>query len=148
MSGTTKSKRLTMEKKRKRVQKSFNEVGRTKPEFADSCNINKMLKRYRKTGVIRVAINEPVYGDFTGPSDLTDALEVISNAKSSFESIPAAVRKRFNNDMYQFMGFMEKASKEELLELGLAKAEPKVLDPKPEVLETKPEEEKKADEVG
>lgn len=95
-------------------------------------NINKIMARAMKTGLMKRRTDQPKYGDFTGAADYQTSLERVREAKKDFMLLPADVRKRFENNpglMIEFLGNEENI--EEALELGLINAPPE--DPQPKV---------------
>ena len=109
-----------------RVQVEFPEQTRTKQSFAKECDINEILKQFRRTGMINhVAKHQGYYGDFTNGVTYQGAMQVIAEANSMFESLPAHVRAEFENDPAKFLDFVHDESNEERMkELGLI--DPKV----------------------
>ena len=50
------------------------EEKRTKSEFADECDINKIMARYRRTGVLPIDVRKEAaarFGDFSQPPSLS-----------------------------------------------------------------------------
>lgn len=94
----------------------------TQQSFAESCNINTILARYQKTGVIdHVAKHGPEYG-FVDGTDFTTQMQTIAKATSMFEELPSEARKHFNHDPAQFLDYvhdMDDEKFEQLAELGL-----------------------------
>lgn len=109
-----------------RVQTKVSGMSRTRQEFKDECNINVIMKKYEKTGVISHTSNrQPRYVDFgDGVPDFHTAMNMMVEAEAAFMTLPAAVRKRFENDP---ASFVEYASDEkniaQLREWGLAAPE-------------------------
>jgi phage internal scaffolding protein len=95
---------------------------RTKQSFKAECDINNLLKKYQKTGMIdHVNKYKGQYGDLSNPVDYQTALNVIIAAQASFDSLPSSVRKRFGNDPGEFVQFVsDPKNKEALYDLGLA----------------------------
>lgn len=104
--------------------------GRTKQSFKDECDINNIIKRFMKTGVLDfVAKHAPQYGDVTGLS-FTMALDTVAKASDLFNDLPAKLRARFSNDPAQFFDFIQDPeNREEAQRLGLLK--PKDATPAP-----------------
>lgn len=98
--------------------------GMTKQEFKDECDINIIMKRYEKTGVLEfVNKNEPQYVDVTG-QDFQDAMQLIADARTLFEELPASVRLRFDNDPAKLLDFVHDDSNQaEAAALGLLSPE-------------------------
>lgn len=108
---------------------------RTKQSFKDECDINNILSKYQKTGIVsHINQSEGQYGDFTSEQDYQTALNTVIQAQDMFSSLSAEVRDKFANDPAQFLKFVEKEENaEELIKMGLAvkrekKFEEKVLD--------------------
>lgn len=96
-------------------------------EFADECDINKVMLKYQP-GTWPPVPNgvEPRYVDFTAlPSDLMGTMELVHAADAAFMSLPAAVRREFENDPLEFADYAaDPANLEQMRAWGLAKPEP------------------------
>lgn len=101
------------------------EPSMTRQEFADECDINGIMAKYEKTGMLPVNGSQPSYVDFTSvPSDLQEALRVMIDAEAAFMSLPATVRKEFDNDPLRFVEYAQDGSHlEQLRAWGLAEPE-------------------------
>lgn len=97
-------------------------VSRTKQSFKKDCDMQHILAKYQKTGVIEHRRQyEGRYGDFTNVTDYQTAMGVVIAAQNMFESLPSTVRKRFGNDPQQFLDFATNpVNGEELVKMGLA----------------------------
>ena len=62
------------------------EPTRTKPEFADSANINDILRRFAIGQPPIAPVRAPTYGDFTMPVDYQGALNLVIEAGAEFRS--------------------------------------------------------------
>jgi len=93
----------------------------TKQSFKDECDINKIMAKFQKTGVLNhYAAHAPEYLDVPA-IDYLDAQLIISSANSMFAELPSSVRKRFNNSPDQFLDFIQDPKNhEEAVKLGLA----------------------------
>lgn len=93
----------------------------TKQAFKEECNINNIMAKFQKTGIItHVQNHSPQYGDFTG-GDYTEAMNVITKANSMFQELPSSIRKEFENDPAKFLDFVsDEKNIERMVELGLA----------------------------
>lgn len=117
---------ITAYEKKLRTRLFFgDEKSRTKQSFAAECNINNIMKKYQKTGVLEhIARHAPTYGDFT-PIDYKQAMETVAEANSMFEELPSSVRTRFSNDPAEFLAFVEEPENiDALRDMGLAKPKP------------------------
>lgn len=94
----------------------------TKQSEKDSCDINKIMARYEKTGMLPELIDrEPRYGDFSAVPTFMEAQEVVAKAMTQFEALSAHVRDRFGNDPAQMLAFCaDPKNAEEMVSLGLA----------------------------
>lgn len=104
--------------------------GVTKQSFKDECDVNKIIARFEKTGMIE-AINkkQPFYGDVSALVDYHEALNVVAEAQSLFNAMSAEVRERFSNDPEKMIAFLnDKSNDKEAIEMGL------VIPPSPEIL--------------
>ena len=93
------TKHKTRRKVGRRVTTTFSGNSLTEQSHRDSCNINKIMKRYERTGVIdHINRHQPVYGDFSDIGDYQVHLDTVIRAESLFMELPATVRKEFDND--------------------------------------------------
>lgn len=97
-----------------------------KQEFKDECDINHIIARYVKDGVIdHVNRVEAVYGDFTSVGDYHGDLNRLIEAQEAFDGLPAQIRKRFANDPAELLSFlMDENNRTEAEKLGLVKPRP------------------------
>ena len=105
-----------------RLQIDFPNPTRTKQASAAECDINILMKRYEKDGIV-AHLNEHKgqYGNFLGIPDYQDALNRIQEASDVFNSLPATIRKKFNNDPGAFVDFATNPDNlSEMVDLGLA----------------------------
>jgi phage internal scaffolding protein len=103
--------RTCYDNKRERVQTCFTEdEGCTHQEQKDDCDINNILEKYRRTGVVN-HLNKygEQYGDFT-QIDYQTAQNQVATVNSMFADLPAQERARFNNEPQQFLEFIAQQS--------------------------------------
>jgi len=117
-----------MSRRYPRVSIDCSAGGRTKQAMAKDCDINLIMAKYVKTGVIDHG--RKYSGDY-GYADSVDfhgAMNIVAKGDSMFADLPAVVRGRFNNDTALFLDFVQdEANAEEMVELGLASpSEPEV----------------------
>lgn len=110
-------------------------VSMTKQSFKDECDINTLMAKYEKTGVLdHVNRRLPEYGDFAGVVSYQDSLNIVLDAREAFASLPARIRDRFGNDPAQYLSFIDKPeNKEEAIRLGMIMPPP--ADPSPQKVE-------------
>lgn len=99
----------------KRVQLKFlksdpNAQSKTNQSDKDSTDINKIMKRYEKSGLITDLITgvprTPNYGDFTGIPDYHTLQSTLARTRQAFEALPADTRTRFGNDPHNLVNFL------------------------------------------
>lgn len=118
--------------KRPRVQLEFNEPLLTEQSHKDSCDINKIMEKYRKTGTVPVYADlVPKAGDFSLVTNFYDAECLVANARSMFEDLPAEVRSTFDHDPGRFLAAVDDpAQRAKLIQLGvILEADKPVIEP-------------------
>lgn len=121
------------------------ERSRTKPEFSKNSNINSIMKKYKKTGILGDPLDhrQPVFGDFSQGLDFAEAMRKISRVNDRFMSLPASVRSEFRNDPKAMLDFLADPKNDaRAIELGLKVAPKK--EPLPTVPPVKKDEPKEA----
>lgn len=100
------------------------EPTRTKAEFAEEADINRLMERYTFTGVMPEGM-VGTYGDFSEAPDFMQAQEIVLRAQAQFAALPHQVRSRFENDPAQFLQAVHDGSlePEEMADLGLLNEE-------------------------
>jgi len=93
---------------------------RTEQCHRDECDINKIIAKYDRTGVLNhVNDFEARYEDLTG-LDYQTMLNTVANANSMFEGLPSEIRNQFANDPANFISFMDdQNNNEQMYEMGL-----------------------------
>lgn len=97
--------------------------GRTKQSFAADCDINKIVSRAMKTGILSTGIpggRVASFGDFSRGEDYM-ALQVRLRAvNEDFMRLPVSVRAKFNHDpAVMFDWLADDRNKVEAVKLGL-----------------------------
>lgn len=101
------------------------DVSLAKQSFAEEVDINTIIRRFGLSGELPVNVRMPLNVDFEGVFDFQSAMNVIVDARQSFDSMPAQVRSRFSNDPAKFVDFCSNPENlEEARKLGLAPREP------------------------
>lgn len=106
------------------VVKCTKDEGMTQQSFKDECNINMIVEKYTKTGQwgnsLKPGTKVPMFGDFTAAPDYQECLDRMIAAQADFDSLPSRLRKRFNNDPYELLEFLQnKENKDEAVRLGI-----------------------------
>ena len=87
----------------------FTEPSRTKQADMERCDLQYQLARFQKTGLMgNLRSDEPLTGDFSEVDDLITAHNRLIDLEEQFMSIPAALRKKFDNDPLQMLEWLQK----------------------------------------
>lgn len=109
--------------KRQRVVAPLGGPSMAHQSFKDECDINVLMARYRKTGILPENINEQAgqYLDCTA-NDFQEAMCLVAGAASLFNELPSTLRDRFQNDPVQLLNFLDKEeNRPEAVKLGLVR---------------------------
>lgn len=96
----------------------------TEQSHKDNCDVNKIIKKYSKTGLINhVSQFEASYGDALS-MDFKQANDFVIGAQKKFDELPSNIRKRFKNSAYELLEFMEHPeNRPEAIKLGLIRGD-------------------------
>lgn len=114
----------------------------TQQSFAKDADINNIMSRYAKTGVLVNPLDpdsdrSPMFMDVSGIGDFQQVQDRVQAIGAAFMTLPAAVRARFHNAPAEAIDFIADARNlKESVELGLL---PRELLPKEEGAPAKPE---------
>ena len=93
----------------------------TQQQFKEESDINTIVNRFLKSGVLPNPVNMPQYVDYEGVFDFQSAMNVVRQADENFMRMDANVRARFNNSPQEFLEFFGNPNNsEEAIRLGLA----------------------------
>lgn len=115
----------------KRFHPNLHGKSLTHQSMAPECDINTIMKKYEKTGILEHRNNfEGAYGNFTeGPADYHESMNAVIAADEMFQTLPARIRRRFHNDPGAFLEFTaDPENQDELIRLGLATRRKEVID--------------------
>lgn len=91
----------------------------TEQHHAIECDINKIVAQHQQSGVPL----EPIMGDDImdySDFDFQQAQDMLANANTLFEQVPAQIREEFDNDASKFLKFAtNEKNKERMVEMGL-----------------------------
>lgn len=117
------------------------EPSMTKQSFRDEVDINKIVAKFERTGMItHLQKSTPFYGDVSALVGYQDALNVVNEAELLFSSMSAEVRERFANDPAKMIEFLsDERNVDEAVKLGLVvrRPEPVKAEPVPEPVRKK-----------
>jgi phage internal scaffolding protein len=90
----------------------------TKTDQAKHVEVNNIIKRYARTGVIdHLRRAEGVYADVSEIGSYQEAMQTVLEARESFEELPSGLRSRFGNDPAAFVDWATSATTAERDEL-------------------------------
>ena len=93
----------------------------TQQQFKEEADINTIVDRFMKSGVLPTPVNMPQYIDYEGVFDYQTAMNAVRSADEQFMRMDAKLRARFNNSPQEFLAFFaDPANTEEAIRLGLA----------------------------
>lgn len=104
-------------------------VSKTKQSFAKDCDVNVIIKKYKKTGQLKpgAPLRKYYYGDFSKMEGLQESFDKIERAQKGFMALSAQIRSKFNNDPIEFLKWISDMKNiDEARELGLLKRPLKV----------------------
>lgn len=95
--------------------------GVTQQSFKEQCDVNNILKKFERTGMLEHAARfAGEYGDFIAADDYHGYMNKVVEAQQMFDQMPAGWRKRFGNDPANFLAFMDDPANEaEMREMGM-----------------------------
>ncbi len=104
-----------------RVQFENEGPSMTQQNFRDETNINNILAKYAKTGLIdHINKYSGRYENMPDEDDFHAAMNLVLDAQSMFFELPSDLRSRFENDPGQFLEFLDNPENiDELREMGL-----------------------------
>lgn len=93
----------------------------TKQSFKDESDVNLIMARYLKTGILESQMRQvPRYGDFTSAEDYHSCMNRVRAAEELFMRLPAKVRDYVDNDPKKLLELVfDPARVDECRELGL-----------------------------
>ena len=93
----------------------------TQQQFKEESDINTIVDRFMKSGVMPNPVNMPQYIDYEGVFDFQSAMNTVRQADENFMRMDAKIRARFNNSPQEFLEFFGNPENvEEAIRLGLA----------------------------
>lgn len=102
---------------------TFTQPTQTQRHFQADCDINNIMAKFFRTGLLPHVNAAPDFSDVSEPFNFREAMTFIVNTEEQFEALPAKIRKRFGNDPGRLLDFLgEPENAEEALRLGLIEA--------------------------
>lgn len=80
---------------------------RTKQAFAEECDVNSIMQKYQKEGVItHVTKHQANYG-FASSNDFRESVELMGKANDMFAELPSSTRKKFDGSVENFLDWVQ-----------------------------------------
>lgn len=97
------------------------EVSLTRQADKDACDINVIIKKCQKSGVVPFFLDaNAMYGNFESGLDFHALMSRCEAAKQQFDLLPAAVRARFDHDAGKAIDWLSDPKNDvEAVKLGL-----------------------------
>ena len=93
----------------------------TQQQFKEEADINTIVDRFMKSGVLPSPAVMPQFMDVEGVFDYQTAMNYVRQADENFMRMDAKVRARFNNSPQEFLEFFANPENtQEAIRLGLA----------------------------
>lgn len=111
-------------------------VSLTKQSFREEADINEIIRRFDKNGMVNINLREGFFGDVSNIRDYKEASDLVLEADRLFMGMSAEIRNRFQNDPAQMIAFLDDPKNlDEAVKLGICNPKPpKVEDKSPEEL--------------
>ncbi len=111
---------LTQYKKRDRCFTHPVGESMTEQSHQGECEINNILAKYQKSGMVsHLANHQPRYDDCTS-HDFTAAMNIVIKSQEMFDDLPSQVRAKFGNNPVRFMDYVQDPDNADSLhELGI-----------------------------
>lgn len=102
---------------RHRVRLTCEDKSRTLQSAQEECNINNIMANWKRTGIITHGqVTTGKYDDLADiPTDYHESMNQLLAAQDAFASLPATVRKKFNNDPGELLDNMSDPENRQLL---------------------------------
>jgi phage internal scaffolding protein len=99
-------------------------LSRTQQHFRKEANINSIVAKYRTSGLLTNPMHKatlyPEFGDFSNVTDFQTMQNKMIEINDYFMSLPANIRKEFDNSPQKLMAFMsDEQNIDKARELGL-----------------------------
>jgi len=108
--------------RRRPVVDCSKDPSRTKQSERDACDINQIMDRFKRTGILPPVAREGFYADVSELGGYREVLDRVKEAEVYFAQLPANLRAEFGNDAAQFLDFVSEASQDELAAHGLVES--------------------------
>lgn len=92
----------------------------TKQSESDSCDVNKIMKQYERTGYLPPSSDPGFFADVSTVPDYQAALAIVARAEEVFSSLPAEFRAKLDNDPAKYLAWVaDPVNHAEMVKLGM-----------------------------
>lgn len=104
--------------------------GLTKQSHNPECDINQIMAKFLKTGLIEHRNTHAENYGFATSDDYHKSLNILHLANQMFDDLPSKARTKFKNDPAEFLDYVQNPDNEDsLYDLGLTSYPPAPPDP-------------------
>lgn len=98
----------------------FTKPSKTKSEFVNECDINRIVANAKRYGALPPSMRQAQFADVSNLGDYTECMTMVQEAKAQFMTLPASTRTRFDNDPGKLLAFLNNPkNRDEAVKLGL-----------------------------
>lgn len=119
------------ENKTRRVQIDCSQGGLTDQSFKNDADINVIVERFNKTGILPTIERKSYFADVTEIPTLEQAFDIVDKAREQFGKLPAEVRRKMGDNPANLENFINDEDNAEFLKKHGVLIE-KTPDPTPE----------------
>lgn len=93
----------------------------TKQSDAEAADINNIMAPYARANLLDLVNQHPgLYADLPDAKSYHESMNIIVEAQTAFDQLPAEMRKRFGNDPADFLDFVSREeNRAEMVKMGL-----------------------------
>ena len=97
----------------------------TQQHHVKNTNINQIMKRFERTGVLPVRTAQPLSGPIPDVESFHEAMNIVVKGRQMFEGLPSNIREHFGNSPEAFLAaFQDENQHDKLRELKLMAPKP------------------------
>lgn len=105
-------------------------VSMTQQHHIKNTNVNAIMRRFERTGVLPVRTAQPLQGPIPDVESFHEAMNIVIQGRQAFDQLPSQIREEFGNSPEAFLhAFGDETQHDRLRELKLMA--PKPVDPPP-----------------
>lgn len=103
----------------------FGIESRTKQSHQDETDINLIMAKYVKTGIMEHSVKWSGQYAFATAEDFQSSMNIVQKANEMFDELPSKARTKFQHNPAEFLAFVQDpANEDQLFDLGLSDIPP------------------------